>query len=308
MELRQLRYFIRVVDLGSFGRAAKEFDLVTSALSQQIGRLETELSTRLLHRSPMGVLATDAGLAFYRQAQLALRHVDDAIVAAQQARLSGHVSLGLAPSTAAVLALPYMQAMRNRYPDVRLRLVESLSSNLSAMFDSRQLDLAMLFDAVTARRGHAVPLVRERLFLIGSRQMPEMLALPEKRVEIRDITAMPLVLGSLGVRHDVDAAFARVQCVPQVAMEIDGLPVLLDAVRAGLGATIQPGAAIVRLPAGTLRSIEIADIDACRLSTMVSLRDEELSPAVLAARIVLRDTARQVIDAGHWPGASFVEG
>ena len=48
MELRQLRYFIRVVELGSMGRAAVELGVVTSALSQQISRLESELSTRLL--------------------------------------------------------------------------------------------------------------------------------------------------------------------------------------------------------------------------------------------------------------------
>ena len=52
MELRQLRYFVRVVELGSISRAALDLDLVQSALSQQITRLEGELSTRLLQRSP----------------------------------------------------------------------------------------------------------------------------------------------------------------------------------------------------------------------------------------------------------------
>jgi LysR family tcuABC transcriptional regulator len=48
MELRQLRYFVRVVELGSISRAALDLNLVQSALSQQISRLEGELSTRLL--------------------------------------------------------------------------------------------------------------------------------------------------------------------------------------------------------------------------------------------------------------------
>ncbi|MEK9803432.1 MAG: LysR family transcriptional regulator, partial [Curvibacter sp.] len=46
MELRQIRYFVRVVELGSMSRAALELDMVQSALSQQISRLESELSTR----------------------------------------------------------------------------------------------------------------------------------------------------------------------------------------------------------------------------------------------------------------------
>ena len=116
MELRQMRYFVRVVELGSMGRAATELGLVTSALSQQISRLEGELSTRLLQRTSTGVRPTDAGLAFLRQAQLALRHSDDAMQAARQARLSGHVSVGLASSTAGVLAMPLLAAVQERYP------------------------------------------------------------------------------------------------------------------------------------------------------------------------------------------------
>ena len=70
MELRQLRYLVRVIELGSISRAALDMDLVQSALSQQISRLEGELSTRLLQRSSKGVVPTEAGLAFFREAQL----------------------------------------------------------------------------------------------------------------------------------------------------------------------------------------------------------------------------------------------
>ena len=56
--------FISVIELGSMGKAALELGVVTSALSQQIGRLESELSTRLLQRTSSGVVPTDAGLAF----------------------------------------------------------------------------------------------------------------------------------------------------------------------------------------------------------------------------------------------------
>ena len=98
MELRQLRYFVRVVERGSISRAALDLNLVQSALSQQITRLEGELSTRLLQRSPQGVKTTEAGMAFFREAQLTLRHAEQAIRAAQQARLTGTVSVGLAPS------------------------------------------------------------------------------------------------------------------------------------------------------------------------------------------------------------------
>ena len=86
MELRQLRYFVKVVEAGSMSRAALDLDLVQSALSQQISRLESELSTRLLQRSAKGVVPTEAGLAFFREAQLVLPHAEQAARAAQQSR------------------------------------------------------------------------------------------------------------------------------------------------------------------------------------------------------------------------------
>lgn len=97
MELRQLRYFVRIVETGSMGSAALDLDIGVSALSQQMTRLENELAIRLLQRTSRGVTPTNSGLAFYSQAQLALRHADDAILAARDARLSGHVSVGMAP-------------------------------------------------------------------------------------------------------------------------------------------------------------------------------------------------------------------
>ena len=307
MELRQLRYFIRIVELGSMGRAALDLGVGTPALSQQISRLEGELSTRLLQRTTTGVLPTDAGLAFFRQAQLAIRHADDAAQAARQARLAGHVSIGLAPSTSGVLALPLLEAMRERYPDVRLRVVESLSGNLATMLNARQLDLAVLFETDGARRWSVLPLLEERLFVIGRRDLSGM---PTGRsVRIARLASLPLVLpsGTHGLRAILDAAFARERCTPHVVLEIDGLAVLMDAVRAGLAATIQPGAATVRLPADEMARIELAERSARRRNLLASLSDDELSPAALAARVVLRSVAAGLVAQQRWPGATLHE-
>jgi len=305
MELRQLRYFIRVVELGSMGRAAAELGVVTSALSQQISRLEGELATRLLQRTATGVVPTDAGVAFWRQAQLAVRHADEAARAAQQARLSGHVSVGLAPSTAAVLALPFMAGMRERYPDVRLQLVESLSGNLASMLNARQLDLAVLFETEAARRWSVTPLLDERLFVIGAPNLPGM---PKgARVKLAQIGSLPLVMpsGTHGLRAIVATAFARAKCEPRIVADIDGLAILMDAVRAGVAATIQPGAATARIPAGELRLVLVTDAGVRRRNVLASLSDDELSPAALAARVVLAAVARKLVADKHWIGATL---
>jgi LysR family tcuABC transcriptional regulator len=314
MELRQLRYFVCIVERGSMGRAAAELGVVTSALSQQISRLESELATRLLQRTAAGVLPTAAGLSFLRQAQLALRHADAAVLAAQQSRLSGHVSVGLAPTTAAVLGLPLMLAMRQRYPELRLHLVESLSGHLAAMLSARQIDLAVLFKPDPAQRWSVLPLLRERLFVIAA---PTLAGLSDagiqpaeqaaKPVRLARLAGLPLILPSLphGLRSTITAAFAQARAEPTVVMEIDSLALLMDAVRAGLGATLQPGAATARLDGNTLVVRRVSDAAASRSSLLVSLSDDELSPAGLAARVVLADVARALVKEGRWPGATL---
>lgn len=307
MELRQLRYFVRVVELGSMGRAAADLGVVTSTLSQQISRLESELSTRLLRRTTTGVIPTDAGFAFWRQAQLALRHVDEAGRAAQHARLSGHVSVGFAPSTASVLALPFMNGLRARYPDIRLHLVETLSGNLAAMLNARQLDLAILFETDAAKRLSATPLLDESLFLIGAPQLPGM---PKgKRVRLKEIGLLPLVMpsGTHGLRAIVATAFAQARCEPNIVADIDGLGILMDVVRAGLAATIQPGAATSRLPPSAVRLVQVADTGVRRRNLLASLPEDELSPAALATRIVLKDVVRELVAGSAWTGASLHE-
>jgi len=304
MELRQLRYFARVVELGSMSRAALDLGVVQSALSQQISRLEGELSTRLLQRSPKGVTPTEAGLAFFREAQLALRHAEQAGRAAQQSRLSGSVSVGLAPTTAAVLGLPLMRALRERYPEVRLHMVESLSGHLATMLNARQLDLAVLFDTHPARRWSVTPLLQEKLFLIQSRHHAR--ALPA-RVRLRDLAGVRLILPSAGhgLRSTLDAAYARARLKPELAAEIDSLTLLMDAVDAGLGATLQPWAALARFADAQerFRLSEIADAQAVRLNSLCSLSDDELSPAALGARVALAACVRELVEAGRWGGA-----
>ena len=303
MELRQLHYFVRVVELGSMGRAAQQLGVGTSALSQQISRLESELATRLLQRTSTGVVPTEAGLAFWAQAQLAIRHAEAAKAAARHARLSGQVSVGMAPSTGAVLGLPFLLAMRERYPDIGVRLVETLSGNLASMIGMRQLDLAVLFQAERAQRWSVMPLLEERLFVIARQDV-----FPEQGpLNFGQIAGLPLILPSdqHGLRALIEAAAARAGVLLNVTLEIDGLAMLMDAVRAGLGATIQPGAATARLDDPELVALEIADAQARRPNLLVSLSDDELSPAGLAARVVLADVARARVTGGKWPGATL---
>ena len=313
MELRQLRAFVKVVEVGSISRAALDLNVVQSALSQQITKLESELSTRLLQRSPQGVTPTEAGVAFFREAQLTLRHAEQAVRAAQESRLSGTVSVGMAPTTAAVLGMPLMRALRERYPDVRLHMVESLSGHLTSMLNARQLDLAVLFDShllpspelKAARRWSVMPLLEEDLFFISAKRNTS--TKMASSLKLSQLKQEPLILptGPHGLRSTLDAAFARIKLVPNVILEIDSLALLMDAVDAGLGATLQPWAAVARFPDAVERFhiARISEVNVQRVNVLCSLSEDELSPVALAARGVLRECAQQLVSQGIWTGA-----
>ncbi|EAN9571573.1 tricarballylate utilization LysR family transcriptional regulator TcuR [Salmonella enterica] len=305
MELRQLRYFVRIIETGSMGSAAQDLDIGVSALSQQMSRLENELAIRLLQRTSRGVTPTNAGLAFYSQAQLALRHADDAILAAREARLSGHVSVGMAPSTASILGIPFIHAMQENYADVRLHVVESLSGNLERMINTRQIDLAVVFQKDKTLRWSARPILEEQLFLIGSHAL--LAALPDNPITPEQLAGIPLIMPSQGhgLRGRLDAVCQEHALNVEIVAEIDGLALLMRAVRDGLGATLQPGAAISHLDNDALRVIGVHNPVLSRPNFLVSLSDDELTPAGLAARVVLTKVMRQLVDAGEWPGATL---
>ncbi|EAB6840900.1 tricarballylate utilization LysR family transcriptional regulator TcuR [Salmonella enterica] len=305
MELRQLRYFVRIIETGSMGSAAQDLDIGVSALSQQMSRLENELAIRLLQRTSRGVTPTNAGLAFYSQAQLALRHADDAILAAREARLSGHVSVGMAPSTASILGIPFIHAMQENYADVRLHVVESLSGNLERMINTRQIDLAVVFQKDKILRWSARPILEEQLFLIGSHAL--LATLPDNPITPEQLAGIPLIMPSQGhgLRGRLDAVCQEHALNVEIVAEIDGLALLMRAVRDGLGATLQPGAAISHLDNDALRVIGVHNPVLSRPNFLVSLSDDELTPAGLAARVVLTKVMRQLVDAGEWPGATL---
>ncbi|TLV19293.1 tricarballylate utilization LysR family transcriptional regulator TcuR [Klebsiella indica] len=305
MELRQLRYFVRIVETGSMGSAALDLNIGVSALSQQMTRLENELAIRLLQRTSRGVTPTSAGLAFYSQAQLALRHADDAILAAREARLSGHVSVGMAPSTASVLGIPFIHAMRENYADVRLHVVESLSGNLERMINTRQIDLAVVFQKEKILRWSARPILEERLFLIGAHAL--LAEISDEIITPAELASIPLIMPSPGhgLRGRLEAICQENAFQVEITAEIDGLTLLMHAVRSGLGATLQPGAAISHLDKEALRVIGIHNPILSRPNFLVSLSDDELTPAGLAARVVLTKVMRHLVDTGGWPGATL---
>ena len=103
------------------------------------------------------------------------------------------------------------------------------------------------------------------------------------------------------------ASFTSAGFQSQMAMEIDSLTLLMEAVDAGMGATVQPWSAVgmYRDADQRFQWSQIADDSVRRKAALCSLSDDELSPAALAARVVLMDGARQLVQSGAWVGANL---
>jgi DNA-binding transcriptional LysR family regulator len=146
MELRQLVYFERVAELGSFTRAAQSLHLVQPALSQQVAALEREVGLPLFHRGARGVRLTEAGERLLPYARRVLGELERARQAVDELRQirTGRVALGLPPSATLSLLPAILEQYRERYPAVEVQIVEEMTDELVQQLVDGRLDLALL--------------------------------------------------------------------------------------------------------------------------------------------------------------------
>jgi LysR family nitrogen assimilation transcriptional regulator len=253
MNFRRLQYFVKIVDVGSLTQAADILHVAQPALSQQIATLEAETRQQLLVRTKRGVTPTAAGTALYRHAQLILRQVEQARADMKSASqgLSGAVSVGLAPGTAAAdLAVPLLRTVRERHPGIVLYLNETYGTTLSELIMTGRMDLAVLYGGTTAVHGLSFQLLLlEPLFLVGPRTRER----PGETVALAEIAEIELVLPRPYniVRKMVNDACAGSGIVPNVVAEIESDSTLTAVIDDGLGATILPESMARRVVATT---------------------------------------------------------
>lgn len=306
MDMRQLRYFVQIVESGSLAKASRQLFIAQPALSQQMARLEEEVGKSLLVRSSRGVTATENGTALYHHAKFMLRQLDQAVSVARQdsAALSGRVTLGLAPTTNSQLGLPLIRYMRKKLPGVMVNVVEGLSGHLEHMTRVGQLDLAVLFSQKAAAELSVEPLLEEDLFVI----LPKASALvPAERssLTLAEVAALPLIVPSPGhgLRRRIGLEFDRANVGIDPVAEIDSLPLLMHCLADGMGATIKPMAAIHALDnPQNWRALTISDARMSRMNYLYSLPPEKLSPVAAVVRDELKQLVHRLIESGEWQG------
>lgn len=243
MDLRQIRSFIAAAEEMHFGRAAERLHMAPTALSRLVRSLEDEIGVRLLNRTTRAVTLTRAGLGFLEDARAILDRTEDAARNAREIADSGGLTLrvGAIDSASSSFLPEAINALRHAYPNVDLRLTETMTAPQLQMLRTGRLDLALIRPPTTPSEFPFELLREERLVAV----LPDSHALAGRHLlHIRDLAGLPVIIPAKRARpyaYDlVMAYFAAAGLVPRILQETTEKPAMLAMVASGMGIALVP--------------------------------------------------------------------
>jgi LysR family nitrogen assimilation transcriptional regulator len=303
MELRQLRYFVCVSELGSLLKASAHLHIAQPSIGQQIAALEAELGGRLFERTSRGMTLTDPGERFLAHARVVLADVERAraSVVDSHAVPRGEVVVGLPTTIALAATVPLVRTCRERLPEVRLKVVEAYSGFVREWLQAGRLDIAFLYGDHIEPGMSKRALLDERLALITGIGDPPL----PRRIPLSSAATRSLVLPSKdhGLRRIIDDACSALGLTLDVVAEIDSLPNVKLAVEAGIGATVLPLAAVSDEIAGhRLRASTITDASMLRRLVVATHSTRPKSSGTSAVTELAIQLIGDRVRSGLWPG------
>lgn len=281
-------------------RAAESMHVAQPALSQQISLLEEDVGVPLLIRRPRGVEPTAEGLLLYRHAQTILRQVDSihSILNRKADQILGAVSVSMASSTARMLALPLIRAVREHYPAIELEIVDIPSANLTLMVQQGRVDISLPPDQEDLSSLSITPLVLEELLVLAHPSVK----LPRGKLSITDLAEVPLILPRPPnkLRMRIDYAFMNARLNYRLLAQASTAAILVPAVREGMAVTILPySAAYQDIHDGTIVPYRLTPPLSREISLCTSHGASE-KPAVRAVIDLIRSLTETMIKDGTW--------
>ena len=289
--LRQLRAFAAVAEAGSFTAAARQLHLTQSALSVLVRELEREMGLQLLDRHTRRVQLSEAGREFLPSVHRLLGDLAGALAGVTDLRDKKRGLLRVAaPQLMACTLMPQViAAYRARFPDVEVRLTDTLPEHLLAGLLAGQVELAVGQDvAVDAAIERRTPFLRDRHWLI----CPEGHAFARRRkVRWHELAPWTFIAPTRDFRQrvlpELDAA-GRELMLRTSTQEVSYMTTALGMVAAGLGLTVCPtySAPLVRAHGLTMVKLDAPDFhrDVC----VYSASRRTLSPAAAEFRRAAR--------------------
>ncbi len=281
MDIRQLRYFMAIVEEGQISRAAQRLHIAQPPLSLQLKLLEQELGVQLIERSTRSMHLTQAGNALYQRAEQIVGMVD---AAAKEMReydgaMRGVLAIGSPPALGSLFIPDRIKLFHERYPEISFQWREGNTFRMLELLDSNVIEFAIVRLPVREGAYEMIPLLTEPWVAVA----PGKRAHNQKSTTLADLSTVPLLLmhRQSGIRaHDmVLDAFTAAGVVPNIFCESDNVLALLSLVELGLGTAIMPRSTLKLRPAEGFHLMEIAD---CKLESSVAvvwLKGKRLSAA-----------------------------
>ncbi|RWR34640.1 LysR family transcriptional regulator [Sinirhodobacter populi] len=313
MDIRQLRYFVAIVEQGSFSRAASFLRVAQPALSLHVRNVEADLGTPLLIRTPRGVEPTEAGAILLRHARIIM---DQFTVAEEEIRghhddPAGEVRLGVPGTIGQILAVPLITAVRLRYPKIKLRIAEAMSGFILEWMREERVDLAVLYGQADEHGIHTERLLEEDLRFFGPVRKigEEIVPAPGGAISFAQVAQMPLILPGKGhgLRDLLNRHAEMMQVDLNTIIDVDSYGNIKSLVTEGLGYSILPENAIAaEVAQGRLRRWPIESPAISRSIHLASSASRPLTNAVSVVLGLARETLLDLTRQGHWIGARIV--
>lgn len=310
MDLRQLKYFLAVVEQGSFSRASAKLNIAQPALSLHVRNMEAALGTQLLFRSARGALPTEAGQILVRNARIILDQFEVAQeeIRGHKGEPVGEVRLGLPGTISQILSVPLIIATRARLPKVKLRIAEAMSGFVLEWIRESRVDLAVLYIPITDRALTSYPMLAETLCLLGP-------TIPLKGVELTkgaglslaQIAELPLILPGRnhGLRNLLETTADENGLTLNTVIDVDSYGSIKELVERGVGYSILPVNAVMReAQSDRVATWPIIEPEINRRVHLVHPADRPMTKAVAAIEELTREVLLDLVRTGQWGGAS----
>jgi LysR family nitrogen assimilation transcriptional regulator len=301
MDLRQLRTFKLVAELGSLSKAADRLRVAQPALSRQIKLLEHELQAELFVRNGRGMMLTSAGHTLLERTAGLVRQIEQVRDDMQSASgsPSGRVTLGLVPTVSNVISARFARRIVTELPRIQLRMVESYGGHLVEWLHRGELDLAVIYGPAVDLHLTVETIGRDDVVAVGP---PGSGLTARGEVQLDWLLQQKLILPSYshGLRALIEKAAARRGRTLDILMEADSYRVLTSLVEEGLGFTVLPPSAIqLETQEGRLETATLAK-PITRELILASPMAHPPSIASAAIAAILRSEIAALAAEGRW--------
>ena len=277
MDIRQLKYFIAIVEERKISAAAQRLHMSQPPLSQQLKAMEDELGTRLVERSGKTLELTASGKALYQYALQMTRLMDEAVSEVMEVGKGAKGSLNIGINTLSSVELPeLLHRFKARYPHVTYKIQQNESSRLCELVKSRMLELAIIRLPLELDAFSVIHLRTEPFYFLTSREK----AAIGPEIGLSDLRDEPLILPStegLGVHYTIHMAFTARQLKPRIVAECSDIPLLLRLVSSEFGSAIVPETVARQISDPRIRASKITDPQLTGATGLIWLKGHHLS-------------------------------